>query len=180
MATLPYLSVLDAWQRQADGALMADIRQADEYQREHIPQSLLYPLAERTAEHKGLMLSENKTIIFYCLSGARCDLYAEQLKALAPPQGAFLLEGGLSAWKKAGFPVKEDRSQPLPVMRQVQIVAGGLTVTSVALGYVLHPAFFGVAGFIGAGLVFAGISGFCGMAKLLMFMRWNKSLRRDG
>lgn len=177
MATLPYLSPLDARQRQADGALMVDIRQADEFLREHIPQSQLYSLSERATEQPGITLSTDKTVIFYCLSGMRCEQYAKQIEALVPLQSAFLLEGGLNAWKKAGLPVEEDRTQPLPVMRQVQIVAGGLTLLSVVLGYTLHPAFFSVAGFIGAGLVFAGVSGFCGMARLLMHMPWNKNRR---
>lgn len=174
MVTLPYLSPIEARQRQSDGALMVDIRQTDEFQREHIPQSRLCSLGEHANASLGITLPANKTVIFYCLSGARCELHAQQIAALIPGQRAFLLEGGLNAWKKAGLPVEVDRSQPLPVMRQVQIAAGGLTLTSVILGYTLHPAFFSVAGFIGAGLVFAGVSGFCGMARLLMHMPWNK------
>ncbi|MCW2473370.1 MULTISPECIES: rhodanese family protein [unclassified Symbiopectobacterium] len=180
MATLPYLSPLDARQRQADGALMVDIRQTAEFQREHIAQSRLYSLADHANQPPGITLPANNTVVFYCLSGARCEQYAQQIAALVPGQNAFLLEGGLNAWKKAGLPVDVDRSQPLPVMRQVQIVAGGLTAISVVLGYTLHPAFFSVAGFIGAGLVFAGISGFCGMARLLMHMPWNKRRGLNG
>lgn len=69
---------------------------------------------------------------------------------------------------------------PLPVMRQVQIAAGGLTLLSVVLRYTLHPTFFSVAGFIGAGLVFAGVSGFCGMARLLVHILWNKRSGLNG
>lgn len=180
MVTLPYLSPVDARQRQADGALMVDIRQTAEFLRERISQSQLYSLGEQANEPSGITLSVNKTVIFYCLSGARCERYAQQIAALVPGQHAFLLEGGLNAWKKAGLPVDVDRTQPLPVMRQVQIAAGGLTLISVVLGYTLHPAFFSVAGFIGAGLVFAGISGFCGMARLLMHMPWNKRSGLNG
>jgi hypothetical protein len=59
-------------------------------------------------------------------------------------------------------------------MRQVQIVAGLLVLTGVVLGFVLNPAFFGISAFVGAGLTFAGISGWCGMAKLLALMPWNR------
>lgn len=179
MTALAYLSPLAAKQQQEGGALLVDIRQADEYLREHIPQSRLYPLAERTLSHQRMSFSTTKPVIFYCLSGLRCQQYSEQLESLAPPQGAFLLEGGINAWKNEGLPVEQDRLHPLPVMRQVQIGAGGLIVTGVALGYLVNPAYFILAGGVGTGLIFAGISGFCGMAKLLLMMPWNKKVRLE-
>ena len=65
-------------------------------------------------------------------------------------------------------------------MRQVQIVAGSLIVLGVVLGYAVHAGFFLLAGFVGAGLVFAGVTGFCGMAVLLMKMPWNKKSGHTG
>ncbi len=73
-----------------------------------------------------------------------------------------------------GLPVKEDKSQPLPLMRQVQIVAGALILLGVALGYAFSSGFFLLSAFVGAGLTFAGITGFCGMARLLALMPWNR------
>ncbi len=60
-------------------------------------------------------------------------------------------------------------------MQQVQIVAGSLVLLGVVLGYLLNPAFFLLSGFVGAGLLFAGLSGWCGMALLLAKMPWNRS-----
>ncbi|MEH0100947.1 thiosulfate sulfurtransferase YgaP, partial [Escherichia coli] len=77
-------------------------------------------------------------------------------------------------WKKAGLPVAVNKSQPLPLMRQVQIAAGGLILIGVVLGYTVNSGFFLLSGFVGAGLLFAGISGFCGMARLLDKMPWNQ------
>ena len=59
-------------------------------------------------------------------------------------------------------------------MRQVQIVAGSLVLTGVVLGALVSPGFYALSGFVGAGLLFAGASGFCGMARLLAFMPWNR------
>lgn len=59
-------------------------------------------------------------------------------------------------------------------MRQVQIAAGALVLLGVILGYGVAPGFFLISGVVGAGLLFAGISGFCGMARLLMKMPWNR------
>ena len=59
-------------------------------------------------------------------------------------------------------------------MRQVQIAAGTLILIGALLGTVVAPAWFGLSAFVGAGLLFAGISGFCGMARLLMLAPWNR------
>lgn len=59
-------------------------------------------------------------------------------------------------------------------MRQVQIAAGGLILIGVVLGYAVNSSFFLLSGFVGVGLMFAGISGFCGMARLLDKMPWNQ------
>lgn len=177
MTALPYISPQVAKRMQEQGAILVDIRQADEFQREHIPSARLFPLADRATTPQQSVFPGDKTVIFYCLSGLRCKQYSEQLKALAPPTGAFVLEGGLNAWKSATLSVEQDRSQPLPIMRQVQIITGSLSLLGVALGYALHPAFFILSVGIGLGLVFAGISGFCGLAKLLMLMPWNRISR---
>ena len=87
----------------------------------------------------------------------------------------FLLEGGLNAWKSAGLPTQIDRSKPIELQRQVQIAAGSLVLIGVALALTVSPAFIALSAFVGAGLTFAGISGWCGMAKLLGVMPWNKA-----
>jgi hypothetical protein len=59
-------------------------------------------------------------------------------------------------------------------MRQVQIVAGSMVVLGVVLGAVVAPAFYGLAGFVGAGLAHAGVTGNCPMARALAVMPWNR------
>jgi rhodanese-related sulfurtransferase len=84
-----------------------------------------------------------------------------------------LLTGGINGWKSANLPTLEDKKQPIPVMRQVQIAAGILILVGVVLGYTLDKSLFLLSGLVGAGLIFAGISGWCGMAILLAKMPWN-------
>ena len=74
----------------------------------------------------------------------------------------------------ADLPVEEDRSQPIEIMRQVQIAAGSLVLLGVILGLTVAPGWFALSGFVGAGLVFAGTTGWCGMAYLLAIMPWNR------
>jgi rhodanese-related sulfurtransferase len=85
------------------------------------------------------------------------------------------VDGGIEAWKKAGLPVLRDARQPMEMQRQVQITAGTLVLLGVVLGHFASPAFYAISAFVGAGLTFAGISGWCGMAKLLALMPWNRS-----
>ena len=86
-----------------------------------------------------------------------------------------MVEGGLDAWKKAGLPVVADRRQPLELQRQVQIGAGSLAFLGTLLGLMVSPWFFGVPLFVGAGLITAGVTGFCGLARLLLHAPWNRA-----
>jgi rhodanese-related sulfurtransferase len=70
--------------------------------------------------------------------------------------------------------VRKLKNAPLPLMRQVQITAGSLVLLGLILSNVVAPAWILLSWFVGAGLVFAGVSGFCGMARLLALMPWNK------
>jgi rhodanese-related sulfurtransferase len=85
------------------------------------------------------------------------------------------LTGGIDGWAAAGLPVEVDRGKPIEIMRQVQIAAGVLVLTGVILGLLVAPGFFGLSAFVGAGLTFAGLTGWCGMAKLLAVMPWNRA-----
>lgn len=156
------------------GALLIDIRDTTEYLREHIPDARSFPLTDILSGKK-IDNPEGLPVIFYCLSGGRTAQNAITLMATAGPVLAFILAGGIDSWKSARLPVVEDKKQPLPVMRQVQIAAGTLVLTGVVLGYSIDSRLFLLSGITGAGLLFAGISGTCGMANLLLKMPWNKS-----
>jgi rhodanese-related sulfurtransferase len=84
-----------------------------------------------------------------------------------------VVEGGTLAWIEAGLPVTRGTAKVISLERQVRIAAGALVLTGVLLGWFVHPPFFGLAGFVGAGLVFAGITDFCGMGLLLAKLPWN-------
>lgn len=169
--SLPLISPQQASARVAEGAKLIDIRDADEYAREHIPVAQSVPLDTLPA---GLKAGAGDTIIFHCQSGARTSGNADRLARAAAPAQAFVIEGGIQGWKQAGLETVEDRSQPLPLMRQVQIAAGLLILCGVVLGYSVSGGFFLLSGFVGAGLLFAGVTGFCGMARLLRVMPWNR------
>jgi rhodanese-related sulfurtransferase len=151
-------------------AVLVDIREPEEFARRHVVGALSRPLSAFEAAH--LRVEPDRQVIFTCKTGMRtggaCDLLAAAVDG-----SAFVLDGGLDAWASAGLPMDIDRKAPLEIMRQVQIAAGLLVLAGVALGLTLSPWGFGLAAFVGAGLTFAGITGFCGMARLLMLAPWN-------
>lgn len=156
----------------AGKAVLVDIREPLEHARERIPGAKLVPLSKLDAALVAAAAG-GKTAIFHCLSGNRTAVNAACL-AGAAPERAYVVAGGINAWKAAGLPTVLDRNAPLDLMRQVQIAAGSLVVAGAALAASVSPWFIVLAGFVGAGLVLAGATGFCGMARLLGRMPWNR------
>ena len=158
----------------AGRAILVDVREQDEFARRHIAGSLSSPLSQW--EGTRIPSMPGQEIIFACWSGMRtagaCDRLATRVSS-----PAFVLQGGLDAWTKHGLPLVVNAKAPLEIMRQVQIAAGSLVLVGVLLGFMVSPAWFGLSAFVGAGLVFAGVSGWCGMARLLALMPWNRAAR---
>lgn len=156
----------------AGRGVLVDIREPDEFARSHVKGAQSQPLS--TWEKAHLSIDPDADVIFTCRSGMRtagaCDRLAARVNG-----DAFVLEGGLDAWAKAGLPVETIANAPMEIMRQVQIAAGSLVLIGVLLGFLVAPAWFALSGFVGAGLTFAGVSGFCGMARLLMLAPWNRA-----
>lgn len=156
-------------------ALLIDVREPDEFKSEHIACAASLPLANICSLLNQMHIPADRKIIFQCLRGKR----GEQACALVPAMNAthdvYNLEGGIDAWKKAGLPVATSNHVKLSLFRQVQIVVGFFVLAFVLLGYSGQHWAFAVAGFFGAALTFAGITGWCGLAMLLARMPWNKS-----
>jgi rhodanese-related sulfurtransferase len=172
--SLPKISPLDAKRLLDRGAILVDIREADEHAREQVPGARHMALS--MLEDADLALHDGKPVIFHCRSGARTAAHAPRLAEKAGSEcEAYIVEGGIDAWKKAGLPVVTDRRQPIELQRQVQIGAGTLAFLGTVLGVTLSPWFLIVPGFVGAGLLTAGVTGFCGMAQMLMRAPWNRA-----
>lgn len=174
MTTLTKLNPADAANRIKSGdAILIDIREPDEYAREHIPGAKSLPIS--ALDGSDLTLTAGQHAIFHCKSGMRTDSHCARLAQHVSGE-AFMLEGGLDAWRASGLPTAKDENAPLEINRQVQITAGSLILIGVLLGWFVSPVLFGLSAFVGAGLMFAGISGWCGMATLLQAMPWNRRL----
>lgn len=167
--TLPSLSPAETAAAIKTGARLIDIRTTDEHARDYIASAVNLPL-----DRIGDLLHEDRPVIFHCKSGMRTASNVAQLAAAAGSARAYIMDGGIDAWRAGGLPTVRDSSLPLEIMRQVQITAGTLVLAGLLLGLFISPAFFGVSAFVGAGLAFAGITGWCGMARMLGFMPWNR------
>ena len=152
-------------------AVLIDIRESDEFAREHLPGAHHVPLSGFSAAD--FPAEAGKIAIFHCASGARTAEAAPRILATAFAE-VCQLEQGLNGWKKAGLPTVVNRRAPISIQRQVQIPAGMMVLLGVVLGFIVSPWFFALAGFVGAGLTFAGLSGTCAMASLLAAMPWNR------
>ncbi len=155
-----------------DPLCILDVREPDEYQGGHIPGAILIPL--HSLEKRINEIPKNLKVCVYCKSGNRSQQAIQRLKSLGF-NNLFNLTGGIIAYQKSGGQLEVLRSS-LPIMQQAQIVAGLLALLSTLLAWLLTPLFLIVTGFIGVGLLFSGITGFCGIAQLLGKMPWNKSL----
>ncbi len=155
----------------AGDAILIDIREHDEHAREHIVGARLAPLSAIDAHD--FDRDHVKAAVFHCKSGMRTQANAARLIGKGFTE-AYFLNGGIEAWKAAGLPVHANRRAPLELMRQVQIAAGTLILLGAALGWLVNPAFFALSAFVGAGLTFAGVTGWCGMALLLKAAPWNQ------
>ena len=151
------------------GAVLVDIRQPEEFLREHIAGAINLPLSNLATS----ALPCDKVIIFSCKTGHRTLVNQQTLENFAGGDIS-ILQGGLEGWKAAGLPTVFDKRQPMEMMRQVQIAAGTLVLAGAVLGVVVSPVFFGLSGAVGAGLMLSGITGTCAMAGVLRAMPWNR------
>jgi rhodanese-related sulfurtransferase len=172
--TLKTITPQEARRLIEDGAVLVDVREAGERLRERIPGAQHLPLSR--LDEADFAVRRGNAVIFHCRSGARTQ--SQRARLAAKTRGvcdAYLVEGGLDAWRKAGLPTEIDRRQPIDLQRQVQIGAGGLGLLGTLLGLAVSPWFFGIPLFVGAGLLFAGTTGYCGMALLLQRAPWNRT-----
>ena len=146
-----------------------DVREPMEFAGGHIAGSLNVPLS-RLAQAD----LPQGPLVLVCQSGNRSAKGVQTLLERGYAHPVSDLEGGIPSWQQAGLPLRKLKNAPLPLMRQVQIAAGSLVLLGLILSNTVAPAWILLTWFVGAGLVVAGVSGFCGMARLLALMPWNK------
>ncbi len=158
-------------------ALIVDVREPDERAREWIEGSMPLPL--ESVGPGSMPAEDGRRIVFQCQSGRRSAVAAARVNGAASRR-VFNLTGGIQAWKKAGLAVGVNARAPIPISRQVQIVAGSLVVLGTGLGFFVSPWWLILSAMIGTGLAFSGVSGTCGLAVVLGAMPWNRRISGQG
>lgn len=156
---------------------LLDVRTPVEFAEVHVAQARNVPLDE--LQPKALLdsgaLPKGEPVYLLCRSGTRATKAAEKFAKDGLDQ-TVVIEGGTLAWIEAGLPVARGQVKVISLERQVRIVAGSLVLAGALLGWFVHAGFFGLSAFVGAGLVFAGVTDFCGMGLLLAKAPWNKRI----
>ena len=156
---------------QNSGIPLIDVRTPAEYGSIHADGAVNHPMESLQLEK--IPFSKEDEIHVICESGGRSLKVSQRLEA-AGFTHIVNIEGGTSAWHAAGLPVVEGK-KVMSLERQVRIAAGSLVVIGAAVGQFVHPGGFGLSAFIGAGLVFAGVTDTCGMGMMIAKMPWNRA-----
>lgn len=154
-------------------AAVIDVRTPVEFAEVHVPQARNVPLDE--LKPGALQLPKDQPVYLVCRSGQRATKAAEKMAKEGFSQ-PIVVEGGTLAWVDANLPVTRSAVKVISLERQVRIAAGSLVLIGIILGWFVHRGFFGLSAFVGAGLVFAGVTDFCGMGLLLAKLPWNRKV----
>ena len=168
---------LNALAQQGKEIHLIDVRSPAEYRAGHVSGAVSIPIDELSAEKVRAQLGDTvkddeQSLFITCHSGIRAQQAAEWLKD-AGIENVHLLEGGTEAWMRSGLPMQKC-GNAISLERQVQIAIGALLLIKVIFGFTVHQLFYAAIPIIGAGLIVAGITRWCGMAQLMAMMPWNR------
>ena len=152
---------------------LIDVRTPAEFGEAHIPFARNYPLERLNPTDILQAFPADTPLYVVCQSGRRGEQACQKLLTAGHGQ-VINVEGGTKAWIAAGQSVIRGK-KTISLERQVRIAAGFLVVAGAALGFFVHPYWIGLSAFVGAGLMFAGITDTCGMAMVLARMPWNQA-----
>ena len=153
-------------------ALLIDVREPAEHAAMHISSATLAPLSKL----KNFNLPQGITqVIVHCKSGMRAANAIKLLQARYPSITFKNLDKGIDGWQQAGFTVSKSEKAGFALDRQVQLTIGSMVLLGSVMGYFVDPLWMALSGFFGAGLIFAGTTGTCGLALVIARMPWNQN-----
>ena len=152
-------------------ACLIDVREPAEHRAQKIEGAQSIPLRQVSS---ALLPSTSDPIVMHCHSGKRSVEACQKLLEESPDLDVYTLKGGITGWKQAGYATQKAHKQRLPLDQQTQLAAGMIGLSGVLMGAMIEPKFYWIAGFVCSGLIVAGLTGWCGMAKLLARMPWNQ------
>lgn len=151
--------------------VLIDVREPGEHATQRIDGACLIPMNELNCKK---LPHSHKPIVLHCAAGRRSEMAAQKLLAENPQLDVYSLTGGIQGWQQAGYAVCTGTRCVMSIDRQTQLAAGSLTLVGTLLGALVSPWLLLIPVVIGSGLILAGSTGWCGMAKLLARMPWNR------
>jgi rhodanese-related sulfurtransferase len=152
---------------------LIDVRTPAEFRNAHVTFARNVPLDQLDAAALAARRKRDVPPLYViCQSGGRGQRACQKLLD-AGCTNVGNVEGGTQAWIEAGLPVVRGQ-KAISLERQVRIAAGSLVLIGSLLSYFAHPSWAALPAFVGAGLVFAGITDTCGMGMILARMPWNR------
>lgn len=163
------INATDLFARVQNGESIAliDVRSPAEYSALHAQGAVNLPLEEVSEDRIAHIASGKSSVAFICKGGTR-----SKKACSAVTRAVFSVTGGTDAWTASGLPVVEGKGV-ISLERQVRIGAGALVLLGALGAFLIHPGMVGLSAFVGAGLIFAGVTDWCGMGLLLARMPWN-------
>ena len=153
--------------------ILLDVRTPSEFSARRAVGARNIPLDAIPATIAEGKLPKDASICVLCEKGGRAAIAAEHLLK-AGHRDVHVVTGGTEAWASSGLPVEGTGRKSISIERQVRIGAGSLVLLGILGGFLIYPGFFVLSAFVGAGLVFAGITDWCGMGLLLARAPWNR------
>ncbi|MFJ3877088.1 rhodanese-like domain-containing protein [Streptomyces sp. NPDC090077] len=174
------IGVSEAQQRLGELAVV-DVRTPAEFATGHLPDALNVPFDRIARSAPELRkAAADKSLLVVCSSGARSDKAVTELAVHGIPASG--LTGGTRAWAAAGHRLERPAGPARAVWameRQVRFTAGGLVLTGLLLGLLVHPAVQLLSAAVAAGLVFSAVTDTCGLAVLLGRLPFNRGGARS-
>ncbi len=153
---------------------LLDVRTPVEYREVHVEFARNVPLDQLDPE--AIMQARNGSrdvpLYIICKSGKRGENACKMFRQ-AGFENVVNVEGGTMACEQTDLPLVRGK-KTISLERQVRIAAGSLVLVGAVLGWLVHPGFIGLSAFVGAGLIFAGVTDTCGMGMMLAKMPWNR------
>lgn len=150
---------------------LIDVRTPAEFQRFHARGATNVPLDRLDVGE--VLNGSDEVVYFICRAGSRGREACEKVLALHPGARVVNVEGGTLAWKAARLPIVRP-PKPWTPQKKIRVISLSLIALSVLLSIFVHRGLLGIAGLVGAALVFIGMTDVFGLGGVIGKQAWNR------
>lgn len=160
---------------QNQNALLLDVRTPAEFMTCHVKGAINVPLDSLEKSEIERLCQGKTEVLTICQSGKRGATAQGKLSSWGI-QNVSNVSGGTLACKSSGLAVNEGDIKVISLDRQVRIAAGSFVLLGLILAQIFSASWLCLSAFVGAGLIFSGVTDTCGMGVILAKMPWNRNV----